>query len=55
MIKKFAWVMAIVMALFMVSNGDVFAKELINGIDANFHHLPMWTKQEIPVALILNR
>ena len=36
MIKKFSLFMAVVLALFMISSGNVFAKEFINGIDANF-------------------
>jgi polar amino acid transport system substrate-binding protein len=36
MIKKIALFMAAVFSLFMISNENVFAKEYINGIDANF-------------------
>ena len=36
MMKKFSLFMAVVLTLFMISSGNVFAKEFINGIDANF-------------------
>ncbi|MCJ7542223.1 MAG: ABC transporter substrate-binding protein [Desulfobacterales bacterium] len=36
MTKKFSLFMAVVLALFMISSENVFAKEFINGIDANF-------------------
>lgn len=36
MIKKLSLVLAVVLAVFMITNGNVFAKEYINGIDANF-------------------
>ena len=36
MVKKLSLFMAVVLALFMISSGTVCAKELINGIDANF-------------------
>ena len=36
MMKKLSWFMAVVLTLFLISTGHVFAKEFINGIDANF-------------------
>ncbi|MBW2557147.1 MAG: amino acid ABC transporter substrate-binding protein, partial [Deltaproteobacteria bacterium] len=36
MVKKLSLFLAVVLALFMISSGTVCAKELINGIDANF-------------------
>jgi polar amino acid transport system substrate-binding protein len=36
MMRKFSFFMAVVLTLFMISSGNVFAKEFINGIDANF-------------------
>ena len=36
MVKRLSLFMAVVLALFMISSGTVCAKELINGIDANF-------------------
>lgn len=36
MMKNISRFMAVVLALFLISSGNVFAKELVNGIDANF-------------------
>jgi polar amino acid transport system substrate-binding protein len=36
MMKNISRVIAVVLALFLISSGNVFAKEFINGIDANF-------------------
>jgi len=36
MMKKFSWFLAVVLALFLISSGNVLAKDFINGIDANF-------------------
>jgi polar amino acid transport system substrate-binding protein len=36
MLRRFSLFMVVVLAVFMISNGNVCAKELINGIDANF-------------------
>lgn len=36
MFKRLSWFMAVVLALVMISSSNVGAKELINGIDANF-------------------